>query len=612
MPERTTDIRTFQEAARLVRKRLQMRHFLARLSRTVMPVALAAVGASILARLLHAPTLVWLLPALLLAGWLAGCAALVWHRRPGLPGALAKWDEATGAKEAFLSAGHFEAAGDQSPGAALHLNRAYAELPQRLRDLPTDLPLRLRGRVILFPALVGLYVLAMLLLPWLEATAPQETMQTGGIRKAGDEVRKFQNQLQNLQAPDPAAQKALEELAKKLEQSAKRLDKEIGSERDALKELEDRAREAEKLAQGLGEEGGEGLSEAMLAELEQHAETDALAAALRSGSAEEIAKQLAALADKVGQANLQQRERIQRALRSALAAANANDKKTRIGKGLDQAHQQMRQGDHPAAAKTLRDLSNTYAASARRQGMQKKLQQLAQQLRNASGSVTGRLAPAPGNISNLSAGNGALPMPGAPYTAAMPSGAIPPGGAPPASGKYGHGNNAPPAPPGSPVPGTCSSSGRPGGAPVPGSRPGAGGQRPGGNGGGGCAPVPGSMPGALAGAGAGNQPGGSQAGNGSVALGGEQTARMRAATTDTVTGAPGTGPSTARQIAGQGGRERAATGTQEAILMQIGEAESGLDDEPLPLSRRDQVRRYFTIMRQRTADTPSSGDAPAP
>jgi hypothetical protein len=58
------------------------------------------------------------------------------------------------------------------------------------------------------------------------------------------------------------------------------------------------------------------------------------------------------------------------------------------------------------------------------------------------------------------------------------------------------------------------------------------------------------------------------------------------------------GETEVRVLDGRMHREDTARATREVVMKQIRAAEEALDEEPLPLTRRDQVLRYFTALRR--------------
>jgi hypothetical protein len=123
------------------------------------------------------------------------------------------------------------------------------------------------------------------------------------------------------------------------------------------------------------------------------------------------------------------------------------------------------------------------------------------------------------------------------------------------------------------------------------------------------APVPGmesgqSAPGAGmslgSGASAQSGKGGDQAGTGTAAMTEEAAAEALKATGDSqVAARAGTeGESTMKSIEGEVRAEKAARSRQEVIADFIAVEEQALDDQSLPLSRRQHVLRYFSAIRR--------------
>ena len=99
--------------------------------------------------------------------------------------------------------------------------------------------------------------------------------------------------------------------------------------------------------------------------------------------------------------------------------------------------------------------------------------------------------------------------------------------------------------------------------------------------------------------------GGSEAGNGTAALGGDPTKPLNANQTGVVAPAPGAeGPSDVRAVQGESHREAPVRSRQEIAAEFLKAEEAALAEEPLPASRRDQVLRYFTAIRQQLERQP--------
>jgi hypothetical protein len=123
------------------------------------------------------------------------------------------------------------------------------------------------------------------------------------------------------------------------------------------------------------------------------------------------------------------------------------------------------------------------------------------------------------------------------------------------------------------------------------------------------APIPGMAPGAMApganlGAGAGaaasGMNGGLQAGSGTAGLGNQATEAIKATQDAKVVAQTNKeGDSTVRAVQGRARSEEATREKQEMIVDFIQVQEEALDEQALPLSRREHVLRYFTALRER-------------
>ena len=107
------------------------------------------------------------------------------------------------------------------------------------------------------------------------------------------------------------------------------------------------------------------------------------------------------------------------------------------------------------------------------------------------------------------------------------------------------------------------------------------------------------MPGS--GQGAGN--GGLTAGHGSAAYGNTKTNPLAATGTGVVNAAvSGEGPSQVRKIEQGMHREETRRNSTELAVEFIKTEEAALADEPLPLSRREQARRYLIALRRQLVE----------
>lgn len=105
--------------------------------------------------------------------------------------------------------------------------------------------------------------------------------------------------------------------------------------------------------------------------------------------------------------------------------------------------------------------------------------------------------------------------------------------------------------------------------------------------------------------GAGGGVGGSQAGNGSAPLGNTPTRPIDSQRTGVVAAAAtNEGESEKRAVQGESHREQSARRQQQLAITFIKAEEAALADEPIPASRREQVLRYFTALRQQFEPQP--------
>jgi hypothetical protein len=603
----------FDAAAHRAVMRLALAAFLRTLRRTALPIFAVALAAWVLIRRAGMRDDGWW-AFIVIALWLLGSAVWAWLRRPEPFAALAAWDHAAGQREMFASAWFFEKTCPTEPGAALHLHRARDALRQRGGFLRRDLPLRHDLRTWLAPLLF----LVVALSGWLRAPiAPEDRALSAEARERAADVAKAlierTDTLKPLAALSAEEQEKIKGLRAELKQTAQDL-KNTETPRDLLEKLERGASDTERLAETLGNDA-DSLSPGFLSELERNADTADLGNALRAQDLGRAAEEARLLEARLGRRKptLEEQKRLEEALKRALEAANKRDRESSLGRRLAEAQRQLGAGNHGGAAGQFGALGEQLGRSAERRQTQQQLRGLAQQFRGAGQGILGgrnlqRLTPAPpgsqplANVPLLAPGagnlgqspNGMMPMPGS----GAPLAQIPVPGMSPGTPRGGMAF---------PIPGT-GGTGQPqtGGIPLP--IPGTG-QPPAGSPSGVMAfPIPGSGP--LAGApipggasAAGN--GGSQAGRGTAALGGDPTQPLAAAQTGVVAPAPGAeGPSERRVIAGGGHRESAARSRQELAIEFLKTEETALAEEPLPASRREQVLRYFTAVRQQLEKQP--------
>ncbi len=594
---------TFERAGRTTARRVALAGWLDLLGRTgpvVFPCAAAAVVAL---RLRSAGVCGAAEGALLVLLWGGATALWAWLRRPDSEGALAFWDRRAGRKEMFLSAYCFERERTPTLGQRLHLSRAYLRLKEETVSLPKHIPLRLRHIAWLLPVAFLVFCASGLLVRSPSADSiPVDPGSACRAKKAGLLVADLAKELAASGELSEEERKELEDLKKSLDESARKMQNlEEETPRDVLKELERKAREAEKLAESLGADASSSLSSDVISELERHADTAAMASALRAKKLENIANEADKLAEKLERKDLtiDEQERMKEALKRALKQATDKDKESFLGTQLKRTLQQLQKKQPKNAARQLSKISKRMRRTLQRMNTKRQLQRLAGNLRSQGQKIFGRNQRGVTRLGQLQGVKlQKLGKAGSGQGKALPLGQIfgirkgsqaPPGSRAPKG--YILGQNPPPGSPrvAIPVPGT-------GGIPMPGT-----GGMPGGAGG---TPVPGSSPGGTPGA---PSPtagtGGYQAGHGSAPYSQNPTKPHEATSTGVVAPAPtGDGASEIRFVPGSEHTEAAARSAQELAMDFIRAEEEALSEEPLPLSRRQQILRYFTALRRRIED----------
>jgi len=623
----------FGAAGAMVRSRLTRALWYDYLAASALPVFGAAVAAAVAARLLGGPSpgapYACLLAGLLVAAWLAAARACARLGRPSAVEALAHWDERAGRNEQFLSAYCFETRADESRGEGerLHLKIALSRLGDERARLREHIPCRLAPRAGVAPALFVAFagvVGSGLLDPgvYVEDARLDEAAKSAA-REAGTEMAEAPDSLDSLEGLTPEELKRVEKLKASVEATAEALQKlKDETPREVLEDLERRAREAEGLAEALGNGDADILSEGVIAELERHADTAELAAALRAKDLGKISREAEKLAKKLrGDPTVEEQGRLEDALSRALREASATDLRNTMGRGLAEALAELKKKRLLEAADKLSNISKKFARKQQRRRSRRQLQRLANRLRSAGqkmfgssgglkqlkaqryarrGSLrSGKLRPVgtlpPGM--RRGARQGRLGVPGQ-QTAGLPAG-TPIAGAQPGMGP----TPVPGGPMGqAPVPGAAAGS-MSGAPPIPGGGPGAGA---------GQTPVPGGGAGAaMSAAGtpqAGGGVGGLKAGHGTAPLGAAATRPTGASSMGVVNAAAGPdGEAYVRRIAGAMNAEEAARGFSGVAMQLIMAEEDALDAEPLPLSRREQVLRYFMALRRQIQET-DAGD----
>lgn len=602
-----------EQAAARVRRRLALRHALHLLDRSApwlwLTAALALIGGRLLvawsyaggtggahaARVLawnQAMAVGWLGLVGLAVAWVLTVALYCHGRRPGPARALAIWDAAGGYHERYVSAYWFSHKDAPTAGERLHIQQARARLGADYAALPTLLPLALPTRALFAPILVA----ALWVGPWMEAPLRLEDQPLTAeakqrIRAQRDRLKETADQLEKLDGLTDAEKRAAKALGDGLAETADKLaDGESRTPRQVLQALEARAREAERMAAAMGAAAEMEWSNALVDELERHADTAPLATALRSGDLEAIGKEARALAERLerGDLTLEEGERLRRAFEGALKAASEADRDSPMGKALKKTLAAMNE-DRSTAGQSLRALAEQMAEAAKRNRTRQRLRRLAGDIRSQGQRMLGqgrdglkRLSKErlrkrrDGRASARRRMQRQLDL--AHLLQRNPAGA---NGTRRQERQYrlskepwGQGGH------GAPIPGQGFGAGM-GRAPMPGQ---------------GFGPGMGRIP--IPGAGRTGK-GGLEAGRGTAPYNENRTDPHAASDTRVVAPVPGgPGPSEVRAVINEGHRESAAVGSTQAAATFLKEQTEALEDDALPLTRRDQVRRYLRAIRE--------------
>lgn len=617
----------FALAAERVRRRVLVRRWLALQKKLARWLALGLLAMALLVALSGNPLWAWL-AMLALGGWLAGTLGWVWRRMPGDFAAWALWDEAAGRREAFAAAWWFERqTGEMTPAELAHWEAQRVLLPEALPRLERDLPLP-AGKWIALPLAA---LLAVLITAWLLPGVPRDPVLTEAMREAaGAQARRLMDEgpkAEGLEALEEEERQKLEALmeaaARDLENSGKK------SVRQVMDGLEQRAREAEKLATRLGADGEEWASPELTAALRQQADTADLGDAVADRAATAAARAAEGLAAQLETAGEtpELAERLQEVLTESAAAATSEDAQRLVGGPVLEAGKKMQAQDAAGAAEAMRNLAAAMREAAQRELAQAELQRLAESLREAGAKVA-----------NTGAENAMQALPGSGEQGQTPAGGQggEKGQMPQVGQQSGEGQAqaqqmmlAPPGldqPPPQSGEGSAGQQGQAGEQPplLGMSEPGQQGQSPPGQGEGQdkpklLAPVPGQPQGKPEGppilmAGPSGDPGASvqmpgsglPPGQGTAELKGEETTAQDSARRALVTAqTQNEGSSTVKQVQGGApGEEQAGRGATAVAVDFIEAEEQALDEAALPVARREQVRRYFNELRRRLEKEP--------
>ena len=604
-PGEETAGKRFAEAGELAVKRLNAIHCFRFLKASALPICGGGVVVILAMRYFGIRWPDWIAAMALIGVWFA-CAAL-WaiFRRPTRFAALAAWDERAGRKEALASAEFFESRGDLTEGEKLHLLRSERILEKARPGLNKDLPLPRMTWQWALPLLV----LGISLSPWLKPQLGADDLPIGEatIEVAREEADRLKTEIDDLEKAEGLTaeeEKKYDEVVKEARDMASDQLEKVGDKttREILKELEARAREAEKLARELGGDDDKWASDEMLAEMGRHADMADLADAIKDKNATKSAHEARLLRDALKSDKLTKEVegRLDKALEKTSEKADEEDLKKPVGKHVKTASRRMKAKKKRDAADEFENLAKELDRKAQRERAKKQMEKLAKSLRNTGSKIAGK------NMAGMQKLGGKrrpglkkmqkmrkMPMgfednphmqklgkSDAMRTEKLPMMKLPKGT------KFDKGSGKPLAM--APIPGMKSGKKPKGMVPGMGMKPGGGAGAP--------IPIPGMA--AAGGGAAGPMPGGLHAGTGSAALGGGKTKPREAGKNSTVAAKMNEeGEVGMRAVEGQVRGEEATRAASSERIDFVNIQEEALDEATLPATRRAHVRRYFHLLR---------------
>lgn len=606
----------FAPVAQRVQVWVVLRRWLAVLRMTLIPASLALVLLVLAA--LRGSGMAFS-PWLGLLAWLAGSLGYAWWQRPGQFSALALWDQAAGRREAFASAWWFEQHSEDGPAARAHINAQRAVLAQAWpASLKQDLPLR-PDRWLVLPLIIAILgsFISIVTAPPSEVVVMDQDM----TRKAAEEAKKLAQtdwEKKKLAGLKDEETRQVEDLKQKLQKTSADLANAGGKDvRDVLAELERRAREAEKLAEQLGNGKEPWASEKLIEALRQHADTADLGDAAAAKNAQTASQAAAALASqlKSPQLSAEAKERMNETLKDVQQQSDQEDRKRALGQNVLAAGDQMQQGKPAGAGEEFQKLADKLRDLAQREQSRQELQQLAQQLRDSGSNIAGQQDGGQGAMQQMSqAGqdesSSQQGQQGAPQTGQGQNAQQmlnPPGTGQtgqqnqmqqPQNGQ-GQGQQQPMMSMGQGQQGQAGKQGQPGDgqpmllAPVPG----------------GAKPDDKAPTIIVTGDGAPSDPNGPTLtmpgsglppGSGKADLNNTRTTKQNTSNQSVVRAQQNSeGQSTVRSVEGGVRNEQSTRAATQTALDAIQAEEAALDEAALPPARREQVRRYFNELRKR-------------
>lgn len=598
----------------------------------------------------------WLVAALMILwmviGWIWGNLI----RRPDPLTSLSILDEKGGWKDQFSSAWVFLTKPGMDPGSprgeALHLAKARRQLPRALTELKQALPFPDVKWIWLLPVLALLFALSPLLRPAIDSgdVLLTKEMQDSASEQA-EKIKQENQRMKDLKDLNPEEEKQMEKLRSDVDSVAEDLRSTEGATAmDVLEALESRASAAERLARKLGVGSDSWASDALLLEMSQHPDTADLALAVKDKRAAVVAHQADEIAEVLRDPELSNEtaDRLTGALEQSAEKANEEDRKKPVGERVGNASLKMLSHQPQTAAGEFEELAKHFRIIKSREEARKKLEKLADQLRDSGSEISGSKLQKMKKLADTGKKGPPLPK-GLKSLDADPLANQMQNLAAPQMSQAGQAESLPRpmdrGTPRDPVPGAGptqqSEQSAQGGngkgrknalsAPIPGQgkkdakrgdgmalRNGKGEGKGKGQRGMLTAPIPGTPAdgsksqgqgsasagdGAVASSGA---QGGREAGRGTAEMADNPTDTMKAARDSKVVAQNNkTGESATRAVQGQARSEKAQRSRQEIMKDFISVEEQALDGKTLPMSRRNHVLRYFSEIRKQFEKQPT-------
>lgn len=535
-----------------------------------------------------------------------GLLGWAWWKRPSVYAAWALWDREAGRREAFAAAWWYESREGQTEGEAAHLKAQAAELPGALGRMVVEMPVVRVGR--LGWLIFGLGMTGVVGW-WMDAVRRGPELSAEMVATATVEAKKLAEMEVTAEKLAGLTEEERKALVEQIKGAAEALSQSAGkTAREVLDALEQRAREAEKLAErvGAGEEAW--ASEALTEALRKQADTADLGDAVADRKGGEAADEAEALAGRIEAGGEEQVERLEGVFDEVNAAAVPEDGERLVGSGVSEVAKGLKVGEKAKASEAMRQMAQRLREKQGRQQTQAELERLAQQLREAGSQMANAGAEGEAMQALTEGSQGQPPNGGG--QARKPESADGQGGQqgqmaqvseapePGASGKGGQaGQQGPQLSLGEGNPNAGKGGEKPEEgtpmlmAPVPGQDAG---DKP---------PemmvmTPGSSPsgGAIVGAGSGLPPGSAK----SEMKGGETVVPESVKSAMAKAEKTGEGASSVRQVEGGAPREEGVSQGSAGLSVEFMEAqEAAMDEAALPRARREQVRRYFNALRKR-------------